>query len=61
MYNPIFAFVKAAQIRFLCFQNPVSSLLLCTVDSNTISHSGNKQLSTDDTYIFLISKDSCLS
>lgn len=61
MYNPVFAFVKAAHIRFSCFQKPVSSLALYTVDNRTMSHSLKEQLSTDDTFTFLMSKDSSLS
>lgn len=61
MYNPVFALVKATQILFLCFQNPESFLALYTVDSSTISHSVNDKLSTDDTFMFLMNKDSSLS
>jgi len=61
MYNPDFALVKATQTRFSCFQNPASPLVLCIVDSITISHSFNEQLSTDDTFMFLISEESSLS
>lgn len=61
MYNPDFALVKATHIRFSCFQNPVSPLVLCIVDSITISHSVSEQLSTEDIFMFLISNDSSLS
>lgn len=61
IYNPDFDLVKARHIRFLSFQNPASPLVLCIVDSMTISHSVNEQLSTSDTLMFLISEDSSLS